>query len=89
MTDILQNFSGQSIIEALIEKLQGIAAGGGGTDGTPELAGAGGGTFTYAPVYNLYGTATKEDVQEADKLSQAEFAKLMKEWQRNNDRTKF
>lgn len=89
MTDILSQFSGQSIIEALVQKLQGIGAGGGDTTGEPALAGAGGGTFTYAPVYNLYGNATKEDVREADKMSQAEFAKLMKQWQRDNDRTKF
>lgn len=89
ITDIFAQYSGTSIIDAMVEKLQSIGTGGGGTDGTPELAGAGVGTFTYAPVYNLYGTATKEDVQEADKLSQAEFAKLMKQWQRDNDRTKF
>lgn len=86
---IQRNSGGGGLIEGLVQKLQGIKAGEGNTSGEPALAGAGGGTFTYSPVYNLYGTATKEDVREADKLSQAEFARLMKQWKRENDRTKF
>ena len=46
---------GASLIDAFIEKLKGIGTGGGG--GQPELAGAGGPTIQYSPVYNLYGSA--------------------------------
>ena len=39
--------------------------------------------------YNLYGSATKEDAVEAERMSQAEFNQMMKQWQRENDRKKF
>lgn len=86
--EAIRQASGQSIVEALINKLQGID-GGGGTGGNPEPAFAGGYTVNYSPQYNLYGTATKEDAVEAERLSQAEFNKMMKQWQKNNNRTKF
>lgn len=78
---------GASIIDAFIEKLKGIGTGGGG-QGTPELAGAGGPTIQYSPVYNLYGSAGKDEIAEADKLSQAEFNKLMKQYERDQQRRK-
>ena len=78
--------SGASLIEAFIEKLKGIGTGGGG--GQPELAGAGGPTIQYSPVYNLYGSAGKEEIAKADKLSQAEFNKLMKQYERDQQRRK-
>ena len=76
---------GASLIDAFIEKLKGIGTGGGG-QGTPELAGAGGPTIQYSPVYNLYGSAGKDEIAEADKLSQAEFNKLMKQYERDRQR---
>ena len=89
LTDAMQRNSGASIIESLLQRLQGITSGGGGGDGGPELAGAGGPSISYSPTYNLYGNATKEDAVEAERLSQAEFNKMMKQWQKENSRTKF
>ncbi len=77
---------GASLIDAFIEKLKGIGTGGGG--GQPELAGAGGPTIKYSPVYNLYGSAGKEEIAEADKMSQAEFNKLMKQYEKDQQRRK-
>lgn len=77
---------GASLIDAFIEKLKGIGTGGGG--GQPELAGAGGPTIQYSPVYNLYGSAGKEEIAEADKMSQAEFNKLMKQYEKDQQRRK-
>ena len=82
----IKESSGGSIIESLLQRLQGIGTGGGGGGtGGPELAGAGGPNISYSPTYNLYGSATKEDAVEAERMSQAEF----KQWQRENDRKKF
>lgn len=78
---------GASLIDAFIEKLKGIGTGGGG-QGTPELAGAGGPTIQYSPVYNLYGSAGKDEIAEADKLIRAEFNKLMKQYERDQQRRK-
>lgn len=78
---------GASLIDAFIEKLKGIGTGGGG-QGTPELAGAGGPPIQYSPVYNLYGSAGKDEIAKADKLSQAEFNKLMKQYERDQQRRK-
>ena len=89
ITDAMKQNSGASIIETLLQRLQGITSGGGGGGGEPELAGAGGPNISYSPTYNLYGNATKEDAVEAEKLSQAEFNKMMKQWQKENSRTKF
>ena len=89
ITDAMKQNSGASIIETLLQRLQGITSGGGGGGGEPELAGAGGPSISYSPTYNLYGNATKEDAVEAEKLSQAEFNKMMKQWQKENSRTKF
>ena len=78
------------LIESLLQRLQGIGTGGGGGGtGGPELAGAGGPNISYSPTYNLYGSATKEDAVEAERMSQAEFNQMMKQWQRENDRKKF
>ena len=79
-----------SVIESLLQRLQGIGTGGGGGGtGGPELVGAGGPNISYSPTYNLYGSATKEDAVEAERISQAEFNQMMKQWQRENDRKKF
>lgn len=86
----IKESSGGGIIEFLLQRLQGIGTGGGGGGtGGPELAGAGGPNISYAPVYNLYGSATKEDAVEAERTSQAEFNRMMKQWQRENDRKRF
>lgn len=86
----IKESSGGSIIESLLQRLQGIGTGGGGGGtGGPELAGAGGPNISYSPTYNLYGSATKEDAVEAERISQAEFNQMMKQWQRENDRKKF
>lgn len=77
--------SGASLIDAFIEKLKGIGTGGGNT---PELAGAGGPTIQYSPVYNLYGSAGRDEIIEADRMSQAEFNKLMKQYERDQQRRK-
>lgn len=90
LTSALNQNNSTSIVDALLQKLQGIT-GGKNRSETLELAGAGAGgqNITYAPVYNLYGNATKEDVVNAEKTSQAEFNKMMKQWQKENQRTKF
>lgn len=77
---------GASLIDAFIEKLKGIGTGGGG--GQPELAGAGGPSIVWNPTYNLYGSAGKEEVAEADRMSQTEFNKLMKQYERDKQRRK-
>lgn len=87
--EIVSQNSGASIIDALVEKLRGIGTGGGGGGNQPQLAGAGGPNISYSPTYNLYGSATKQDAVEAEKTSQAEFNKMMKQWQKDNNRTKF
>lgn len=89
LSDAIKQSSGGGIIEALLQRLQGIGSGGGGGGFGPELAGAGGPNITYAPVYHLHGSATKEDAVQAEKMSQAEFNKMIKQWQKDKDRTKF
>lgn len=47
-------------------------------------------TFIFNPVYHFEGEApSKEDIVEANRMSQAEFEKMMKEWLRKNKRTAF
>lgn len=86
MGDIVKRDDSTSIIDTLVEKLKGIGGGGGSN---PQLAGAGGSVFEYKPTYNLYGSAGKEEVMEADRMNQAEFNKMMKRWQKENGRRKF
>ena len=77
---------GTSLIEGIIEKLKGIGTGGGG--GQPEFAGDGGPNIVWSPTYNLYGSAGKEEVVEADRISQAEFNKRMKQYEKDKKRRK-
>lgn len=86
MGDIVKRDDSTSIIDTLVEKLKGIGGGGGNH---PQLAGAGGPVFEYNPTYNLYGSAGKEEVMEADRMNQAEFNKMMKRWQKENGRRRF
>ena len=61
--------------------------GGGSPEPQPAFAGA---PITYAPVYNFNGgTPTKDDLVEAERMSQAEFNEMMEQWQRDNDRKNF
>lgn len=47
-------------------------------------------TFVYSPVYHFEGAApSKDDLIAANKMSQAEFEKMMKEYQRKKGRTAF
>lgn len=56
----------------------------------PALAGGGGGQIVYSPQYNFYGgTPSKEDMVDAERMSQAEFDQKMKQWLKDNDRKKF
>ncbi len=89
ITDAVKQSSGASMIESLLQRVRGITDGAGSVGGGLELAGAGGPSISYAPVYNLYGSATKEEAVEAERLSQADFNKMMKQWQRENSRIRF
>ena len=61
---------------------------GGGNE--PQPATANGAPINYAPVYNFNGAApTKDDLVEAERMSQAEFNEMMEQWQRDNDRKRF
>lgn len=52
--------------------------------------GLGGMTITYAPVYRFEGSApSKTEIVQAEKMSQAEFDKMMRQWQKDRDRVKF
>lgn len=47
-------------------------------------------TFVFSPTYHFEGeTPSKEDIVEANRMSQAEFEKLMKEWMKKHKRTSF
>lgn len=61
--------------------------GGGGNEPQPAPAGV---PISYAPVYNFNGgTPTKDDLVEAERMSQAEFNEMMAQWQKDNDRKRF
>lgn len=46
-------------------------------------------TVTYAPVYNLYGSATAADVRKADQMSQKDFEKMLKKYQHDKKARSF
>ncbi len=83
MTDLLRNGSGEGVVEMLLNRLGGEGAG-----GSFEYAGSGGMNVTYAPVYNLYGSAGRDEAVEAERMSQAEFNRMMRDWERDNNRRK-
>lgn len=67
-----------------------VGSSGGGRGG----AYAGGGqaaeySFTYSPTYTIQGSASKDDIEQADRDGQAEFERRMKAFLRKNGRTKF
>ncbi len=84
LEETLSTDSAVSKIGALTEKLEGI--GPGVSSPSPQIAGAGGPTIQYNPVYNLYGTAGKEEIAEADRMSQTEFNKMIKQYERDQRR---
>lgn len=77
--------SGESLISTLIEKLDKI----GGSGRQMEAAGTGGMTIQYSPVFNLHGSASKQEVADAEKISRAEFARMMKQYEKDRDRSIF
>ena len=86
LNDILQNRSrGSTIFQDILAAFKT----GGGRSPEPAMAG-GPSQITYAPVYHFNsGTPTRDDIKAADRLSREEFAKMMKEWEKDNGRTKF
>nr|DAL24362.1 MAG TPA_asm: minor tail protein [Caudoviricetes sp.] len=46
-------------------------------------------TVTYAPVYNLYGNATANDIRKADQMSQKDFEKMLKRYQHDKQARSF
>ncbi len=67
----------------LLDKLNGVSSN--SVPATPN-----GVPITYAPVYNFNGTTpNKDDIVEAERMSQAEFNQMMEKWQRDNDRKRF
>ena len=76
--------SGASLIDTFVGKLNGIGTG--GVRNIQEFDGDGGLHVQYSPVYNLYGSTTKQDVIEAERISQAEFDKRMKQYERDRQR---
>lgn len=84
LNDAVALNGGGSAVDSLLEKLKG--AGGKSSRNSVELAGAGGPVIQYNPVYNLYGSATKQDAVESERISQAEFKKLMQQYERDKKR---
>ncbi len=84
LEEAISTDSAVSKIGALTKKLEGI--GPGVSSFAPQIAGAGGPTIQYSPVYNLYGTAGKEEIAEADHRSQAEFNRMIKQYERDLQR---
>ena len=83
----IRNNQSDSVFETLLRRLSTSQTSSGNRD--YQLVGAGGGSFVYSPQYNLYGTAGKKEIAEADKMSRAEFARMMKQWEKDNKRKKF
>ncbi len=76
--------SGASLIDTFVGKLNGIGTG--GVRNIQEIDGDDGLHVQYSPVYNLYGSTTKQEVIEAERISQAEFDKRMKQYERDRQR---
>lgn len=85
MRDTIASMNRPSIISDLLGQLTGAQE-------DQELAPAGGPPIQihYNPQYHFEGEAPKkEEIVEAEKMSQEEFARCMARWQRDNDRKKF
>lgn len=74
--------------ESSIGTLLGSLSGQGNNQNQMEVAGTGM-TVTYAPVFNVTGNASKEDIVEAEEMSQSKFAEMMEQWERDHDRKRF
>ena len=85
----VSNNSGGSIVDALVTKLQGIGGGSSNSRTTPELATTQGMTIHWNPTYNLYGSAGKDEIVEANGMTQVDFDRYMKQWERENRRKMF
>lgn len=72
----------QTPIESLFDKISGGPR-------EPQPAPAGGPSINYAPVYHFGGTPTKQDLVEAERMSQSEFNEMMERWEKDNNRTRF
>lgn len=71
------------------ETLQGLS-GSQNDSGNRNAGQSDGGTFVFSPTYRFEGgTPNKDEVIEANRMSQREFEKMMKEYLRNNRRTAF
>lgn len=46
-------------------------------------------SINYAPVYKFEGSVSKEDIIQAEEMSQDKFDKLMKQWMKDKGRTRF
>lgn len=98
-----QNGQTGNALAALTEKISAMAQGAsqtpigslagnlmGNVTNDPQPVPAGGPPITYAPVYNFNaGAPSKEDMVEAEKMSQEEFNQMMAQWQKDNDRKRF
>ena len=85
MRDTIASMNRPSIISDLLGQLTGAQE-------DQELAPVGGPPIQihYNPQYHFEGEAPKkEEIVEAEKMSQEEFARCMARWQRDNDRKKF
>ena len=85
MRDTIASMNRPSIISDLLGQLTGAQE-------DQELTPAGGPPIQihYNPQYRFEGEAPKkEEIVEAEKMSQEEFARCMARWQRDNDRKKF
>ena len=85
MRDTIASMNRPSIISDLLGQLTGAQE-------DQELAPAGGPPIQihYNPQYRFEGEAPKkEEIVEAEKMSQEEFARCMARWRRDNDRKKF
>lgn len=80
--------SGESLASVLLDKLSGIGTGmSGGRDPQPAYAGMP--PINYSPTYNLYGSAGKDEIAQADRMSRAEFYKMVKQLQKDIERRRF
>ena len=87
MTDILERKDRGSEAENLLNGMQNMGSG-----NKANSAGHGGGgtmEVTYAPVINLYGSATQEDAERVAKTGYDEFKKFMARYQRDISRVSF
>lgn len=78
---------GTSTVEDLVNRLQG---GGGSVSPAPVpvMAGSGGAIY-FSPTYNLYGSATRQDAEQAGRATFEEFKKFMAKYKHERQRTRF